>query len=69
VQFRSAGLFDDPDIGWAGLPAAIESYEVPGDHLDQREAMCEPLVGFVATHLAECIRDAQRPGATVKVEA
>ncbi|MEA2828664.1 MAG: hypothetical protein QOG43_3103 [Actinomycetota bacterium] len=70
VQFRSAGLFDDPQLGWGGLPAAgIEDFEVPGEHLDQREAMREPLVGFVGEHLAECLERAHRRHATLRVGA
>ncbi|MCA1843793.1 MAG: phosphopantetheine-binding protein, partial [Actinobacteria bacterium] len=52
TQFRSAGLFDEP-LGWEGLAAGgVEEHEVPGEHLDQRQAMQEPLVGFVAERLA-----------------
>jgi thioesterase domain-containing protein/acyl carrier protein len=62
IQFRGAGLYQEPGLGWTGLPAGgIEDHEVPGQHLDQREMMHEPAVSFVAERLTACLERAARP--------
>jgi thioesterase domain-containing protein/acyl carrier protein len=52
--FYGQGLYEDPTLGWDGLAAAgIQSYAVPGDHDNNRQAMHEPAVEFVAERLDE----------------
>jgi amino acid adenylation domain-containing protein len=51
--FYGQGLYDDPDLGWAELVDSLAIYEVPGEHEDNREAMAEPNVAFVADRLRE----------------
>ena len=52
ISFRGAGLYLDPDLGWEGLASGgIETYEVPGVHADNRDAMREPYVAYISDHL------------------
>jgi aspartate racemase len=54
IIFYGEGLYEDPALGWDGLAAAgITSYGVPGEHEDNRHAMHEPAVEFVAQRLEE----------------
>jgi amino acid adenylation domain-containing protein len=50
--FRGDGLYEDPALGWEGLArGGIQSFAVPGRHDNNRQAMAEPAVGFIADTL------------------
>jgi amino acid adenylation domain-containing protein len=52
VIFRGAGLYDDPTLGWNPFSdEGVEAHEVSGAHSDNRDAMKEPHVGFIAEGL------------------
>jgi amino acid adenylation domain-containing protein len=54
VIFYGQGLYEDPALGWDGLAAGgIQTFAVPGEHTNNRHAMKEPAVGFVAERLQE----------------
>ena len=59
VIFYGHGLYEDPTLGWEGLATGgILSFEVPGEHDNNRQAMHEPAVGFVADRLAQYLAGA-----------
>ncbi|HYZ16696.1 MAG TPA: amino acid adenylation domain-containing protein [Candidatus Acidoferrum sp.] len=52
VVFAAEGLYRSSDLGWAPYAAGgITTFEVPGRHRNQREAMAEPHAGFLAERL------------------
>jgi amino acid adenylation domain-containing protein len=52
--FSGEGLYDDPALGWEGLAGGgVHTYVVPGEHDNNRQAMMEPAVGFVAERIEE----------------
>jgi amino acid adenylation domain-containing protein len=52
MMFCGERLYRNPELGWGEFAeAGVVTYEVPGDHKDNRDAMREPHVGFVAEHL------------------
>jgi len=54
LVFYGAGLYEDPELGWGGLAeAGIKAFEVPGDHNNNRDAMREPGVQFVAERIED----------------
>jgi thioesterase domain-containing protein/acyl carrier protein len=54
AMFYGEGLYDDPAIGWNPLAESVVTYGVPGEHTRRnRDAMAEPMVGFVADRLRE----------------
>ena len=53
--FYGQGLYDDPQLGWAGFAERIETFAVPGEHEGNRDAMAEPNVAFVADRLEEIL--------------
>ena len=59
VQFHGAGLYAEPTLGWGQLAENVVSYEVPGVHPDNREAMKEPHVSFVAEKLDQHLDSAR----------
>jgi amino acid adenylation domain-containing protein len=64
VMFRGAGLYREPTLGWGDLTQrGIESYEVPGMHTDNRQAMAEPHVAFVSERLQIHLDHARRTAA------
>jgi amino acid adenylation domain-containing protein len=57
MVFYGEGLYEDPSLGWDGLGAAgVRTYAVPGQHENNRQAMMEPTVGFVAERIEEYLR-------------
>ncbi len=55
--FYGEGLYEEPALGWDGLAAAgVQTHAVPGQHDNNRQAMMEPAVGFVAERLEEYLR-------------
>ncbi|HEX5851854.1 MAG TPA: amino acid adenylation domain-containing protein [Solirubrobacteraceae bacterium] len=58
VVFYGEGLYEDPELGWGEFAAGgIETFAVPGEHNNNREAMKEPAVRFVAERIEEQLRD------------
>ena len=57
ILFRGRGLYeDDPNMGWEGLAATLENYEIGERRLrSRRDIMNEPLVGLLATQLDGCM--------------
>ena len=54
IVFHGEGLYEDPTLGWKGLPkGGIETFAVPGEHDSNRHAMMEPAVEFVAQRLQD----------------
>jgi amino acid adenylation domain-containing protein len=54
LVFYGEGLYEDPTLGWEGLAGrGLRTYAVPGEHDNNRQAMMEPAVGFVADRLQE----------------
>ncbi len=55
--FRGRGLYeDDPNMGWEGLAATLENYEIGSGGLrSRRDIMNEPLVGLLAAQLDACM--------------
>jgi thioesterase domain-containing protein len=52
LVFYGEGLYEDPTLGWDELAAeGVRTYGVPGVHDNNRHAMMEPAVEFVATAL------------------
>jgi thioesterase domain-containing protein len=59
--FRGQGLYDDPELGWAGLAATIEPVEIAGGaHRVRRDMMNEPIVAALAVRFAAALHEAQR---------
>jgi thioesterase domain-containing protein len=58
--FRGRGLYeDDPNMGWEGLAATLENYEIGSGGLrSRRDIMNEPLVGLLAAQLEACMAKA-----------
>ena len=58
--FRGRGLYeDDPNMGWEGLAATLENYEIGSGGLrSRRDIMNEPLVGLLAAQLDACMANA-----------
>jgi amino acid adenylation domain-containing protein len=58
LMFYGAGLYEDPELGWTGLAQeGIQSFAVPGEHDENRDAMKEPNVGFIAEKLEEYLKE------------
>ncbi len=54
IVFYGNGMYEEPTLGWDGLAeGGIETFAVPGDHDNNRQAMMEPGVEFVAERLQE----------------
>jgi thioesterase domain-containing protein len=65
--FRGRGLYEnDPLMGWDGLAATLETYEIgDGGLRSRRDIMNEPLVGLLAKQLGDCLGTAHNiPAAT-----
>src|SRR5579884_2251906 len=59
VLFHGEGLYDDPTLGWEGMATqGVLSFAVPGEHDNNRQAMFEPAVGFVAERLEQYLERA-----------
>jgi amino acid adenylation domain-containing protein len=57
LVFYGEGLYEDPGIGWSEFAAGgIETFAVPGEHNNNREAMKEPAVQHVAERIEEHLR-------------
>jgi len=74
--FRGKGLYeDDPDMGWQGLAARLENFQIgDGGLRSRRDIMNEPLVGLLAKQLRTCFEQVQGrrmdlPGAETSREA
>jgi hypothetical protein len=52
LVFYGEGLYEEPTLGWDGFTREIRTFEVPGEHTSNRQAMFEPAVGFVAEKIA-----------------
>ena len=53
LVFYGDGLYEDPTLGWNGLAQSIRTFGVPGEHTSNRQAMFEPMVGFVAEKIVD----------------
>ena len=62
LVFYGDGLYEDPTLGWNGLAQSIRTFGVPGEHTSNRQAMFEPMVGFVAEKVVDYL--AERTPAT-----
>jgi amino acid adenylation domain-containing protein len=63
LVFYGDGLYEDPDLGWTGLATeGILSHAIPGEHDNNRQAMSEPGVGFVAEQLQEYLSRPESAG-------
>jgi amino acid adenylation domain-containing protein len=52
LVFYGTGLYEDPELGWGGLAKqGVHSCGIPGQHDNNRQAMTEPGVAFVAEQL------------------
>ncbi len=52
--FYGEGLYEDPELGWGELAQGeVQTFAVPGDHDNNRQAMMEPYVEFVSGRLSE----------------
>ena len=62
--FRGKGLYeDDPDMGWDGLAAQLQNFEIgDGGLRSRRDIMNEPLVGSLAKQLRSCLDQALASG-------
>jgi amino acid adenylation domain-containing protein len=57
LVFYGEGLYEDPALGWQGLATqGVRTFGVPGEHDNNRQAMMEPAVAFVADTLDEYLR-------------
>jgi amino acid adenylation domain-containing protein len=58
LVFYGEGLYEDPALGWGELArAGVRTYAVPGEHTNNRHAMREPAVQFVAERIEEYLRE------------
>ena len=66
--FRGRGLYeDDPNMGWDGLAATLENYEIGSGGLrSRRDIMNEPLVGMLAAQLDACMANATSDNQKIK---
>ena len=68
ILFYGEGLYDDPALGWSRLTSSgVRTLAVPGEHENNRQAMMEPAVGFVAERLQEYLDSATDPSSTTSV--
>jgi amino acid adenylation domain-containing protein len=71
LVFYGDGLYEEPTLGWGELAVGgAHAYAVPGEHTNNRDAMREPAVGFVAERIEEYLHDAladPRPGDAAEV--
>jgi hypothetical protein len=52
VIFRSPKIFEDPTLGWSSLVAGgIETFDIPGEHINRAYVMHDPFVQFIAEEL------------------
>jgi hypothetical protein len=52
LVFYGEDLYEDPELGWGELArGGIATYAVPGHHDNNRDAMREPHVAYVAERL------------------
>lgn len=59
MVFYGEGLYEDPTLGWDGLASqGVRTFAVPGEHDNNRQAMHEPAVRFVAQRVEEHLRNA-----------
>jgi amino acid adenylation domain-containing protein len=60
LMFSGAGMYDDLELGWAGLAdAGIRTHTIPGEHTDNRSMMQEPNVGPIAEILQRHLEELQ----------
>jgi thioesterase domain-containing protein/acyl carrier protein len=59
LLFFGQGLYEDPLLGWRDFVSDLETYAVPGEHDNNRQAMNEPYVTFVHEQLIEALRACQ----------
>ena len=58
LVFYGSGLYDDPDLGWGGLATSgIRNHAIPGEHDNNRLAMAEPGVAFVAARIIDYLAE------------
>jgi thioesterase domain-containing protein len=55
LVFYSESLYEDPTLGWDGFAREIQTFAVPGEHDNNRQAMFEPAVAFVAERLRDAL--------------
>jgi hypothetical protein len=59
IMFSGKGMYEDLELGWGGLAKqGIVTYEVPGEHKDNRDIMREPNVVLAARRLEEYLGNA-----------
>jgi amino acid adenylation domain-containing protein len=65
LVFSGAGLYEDPELGWGPFAGGgVRAFAVPGEHTNNRQAMHEPAVGFVAEQIEAYLAE-KAPAATV----
>ena len=70
LVFYGEDLYEDPSLGWEGLAAkGVRTHGVPGQHDNNRQAMMEPGVGFVAERIEEYLRETAAPAAAEETAA
>ncbi len=66
ITFYGQGLYEDPALGWRELAmGGITSFGVPGEHDNNRQAMMEPAVEFVAERMSDRITRLNSPVAAL----
>ncbi|HEX3693503.1 MAG TPA: non-ribosomal peptide synthetase, partial [Solirubrobacteraceae bacterium] len=56
--FHGEGLYEDPELGWGELArGGVQALAVPGEHKNNRDAMREPAVQFVAERIEAHLRE------------
>ena len=59
LMFSGKGMYEDLELGWGGLAErGIVTYEVPGEHKDNRDVMRDAPARWVADVLADYLGDA-----------
>jgi amino acid adenylation domain-containing protein len=58
LVFYGEGLYEDPELGWGEFVAGgTRTFAVPGEHNNNREAMKEPAVQYVAEWIEDYLGD------------
>ncbi len=67
LVFYGEGLYEDPELGWGAFATGgVRTFAVPGEHNNNREAMKEPAVQYVAEWIEDYLGDLE---ATPRAEA
>lgn len=68
LVFYGGDLYEDPTLGWDTSATKIASFGVPGTHENNRNALMEPGVGYVAEHLDAFLKTTADGSATAADE-